>query len=301
MSSHRASPSAFLPARAFFRRHGRRVLGVCAIVLLASVAGRSRAAEAPIPAAAPHASTPLPAAEPATVRRTAVAPLPLGLAWSAPFGAPGARRALTAACWDTSRVDTMFLSFATGAHTVALAGVSAAIAFEPAPGESLGTFWGFERTGTNPGSLLVDFDLLTGVDFDTPWATFVSGHVGYSHPGQRGRLDVSADVPIRSSKILAPHTTFCFARIRITHARTTLTGCGAPMAITWVGGLLHLSDGTLVHCGPSPTITWNAGRRTLPRRRVNAAIETWVPVVAPPSQVSLAPHAEPTVEPSVDR
>lgn len=212
--------------------------------------------------------------------------------WGGPFGDPRAHLQQIERCADSTSVDTLYLSFETGNRAIRLVGLSGVLLFEPDPRDTLGTFWKFERTGPNAGGLTVDLDRLVGDTYESPWSTLVEGHVGYSHLGGRGRLDVSANVSRDLPKTLPPHQVFAFARIGIHHARQGLTGCRAPMTVRWASAILSTYERARAWAGSSPPARWNAGRGAV-RRRVQGVVEAWTPLIAPPSQVSLPPFVPP--------
>ena len=220
-------------------------------------------------------------------------PPPVHIAWHAPWGSPQATQNLVAECGDTTLVDTLFLTFECPKKYIQrVRGISGALLFEPQAGDTLGAFWFNERGGTNAGNLLVDFDLINTDDAQTPWRAYVAGRVGYAHEAGRGRLDLSADVPVAKVLNLFPGMTYYFARVTIHRKRCDLAGCLAPMRITWAGGRFRWnrpgSKDASFGIGPGQSVTWNAPRSSLACRRTRLAIETWVPPFAPPSRAVLA-------------
>jgi len=232
-----------------------------------------------------------------------VRPMPpprLHVTWNAPFGDPRARTNLDTNGADTSRVDTLFLSFESPPHNLPLLGLSGALLFEPQAGDTLGSFWAFERTGPNSGNLRVEFDHIWSEYCEMPWNTLVYGHVGYTRAGGRGRLDLSADIVDIGIKNLFPNRSFCFARIAIDHKRAgLLEGCGRPMSISWVGVQFATYNNLVLRPlpGPGQRVTMNASKRGVASRHLIGLQQAWVPPSAPPSRASLPRAAIPPSPP----
>ncbi len=213
------------------------------------------------------------------------------LTWNAPWGDSLASSSLTVDCADTSRVDLLFLTFESPRNILPLTGVSGTLLFEPEAGDTLGPFWFFERQDRNAGSLAVDFNLRNAAGCLSAWRGKVDAGVGYGRVGQRGRLDLSADVAAADAQNLNPNTCFMFARVVIRHNRSELDGCKRPMRITWVGGRFRShrpgSEELTTVTGPGHSVTWNAPRSGVNVRRSGPAIVTWVPRFAPSSRAAL--------------
>ena len=216
----------------------------------------------------------------------------LHVTWNAPYGDPRARSSIAPVCTDTTREDTLYVGFETGSRIVRVKNISAVVLFEPQAGDSLGSFWFFERGGANEGSLIVKYDFVNGEYADSPWGVgFAYGHVGYTHDRVRGRLDISANAPPPLVKSWAPNLVFCFAQITISHRRSNLSGCGRPMSIACVGARFFTVDNREFRAATSPDqrVPWNPRRGGIPRRGARGPLVTWVPDVAPPSRALVNP------------
>jgi hypothetical protein len=248
---------------------------LCLVVCGALAFGTGRAAEAP----SKHAAAPR-----------------VQLSWNAPWGEPRATDALATDCRDTTRSDTLYLTFVAPRNILPLTGLSAVLLFEPEGGDTLGRFWEFERGARNAGNLSVDFEPLASETCDRPWRAAITGSVGYTRAGGRGRLDLSADVPDELAKNLIPNLCYMGARVVIRHRLSMLPGCSQPVRITWVGGWFRSTRpggrDIALAMGQDRTVTWNARRGGVSRRRTDLAVETWVPVFAPWSTAALVERAE---------
>ena len=213
------------------------------------------------------------------------------LSWNAPAGEPLASRNLVPGGLDSTAADQLYLSIRVPRNIVPLVGLSGTLLFEPEDGDTLGAFWDFERGGANAGSLQIDFDKPGTAECTKPWNGLVTGHVGYSRAGGRGRLDLSADVTPERAHHLVPSGYYLFARVTVPRTRCALPGCHQPVRITWVGGNLRSSrpgsESIWFGRGPERSVTWNAPPRGMTTRNTRLAVETWVPRFAPPSRKSI--------------
>src|SRR5262245_46036945 len=75
--------------------------------------------------------------------------------WKAPYGQPRATGQLTYACADTSRRDTLFLTYTTGKDSPFFIGLEAQLYMRAASGDSLQDFWKLDGPGAN--NVMVDF------------------------------------------------------------------------------------------------------------------------------------------------
>ena len=196
----------------------------------------------------------LAAAPIAAVPPTPPADIPLlYLTWHAPHGDPRARTALSVDCRDTTGVDTLYLTFETRRRGFRFTGMSGTLVFEPQAGDTLGPYWFRARGEANEAMTFVDFDLLLNSEYvDSPWERLVTGSVGFTHVGGRGRLDVSAHVTPKQAKNLFPRTRYAFARVKLLRARGRLAGCQQPMSIAWVGACAYSSLGESMWVPPGP-------------------------------------------------
>src|SRR5438552_10800329 len=73
-------------------------------------------------------------------------PVPrIHLSWNAPWNEQGAAKNLTPSCSDTTRIDTLYVTFETPPRVMPLSGIAGVLLFEPVAGDTLGPYWDFER------------------------------------------------------------------------------------------------------------------------------------------------------------
>jgi len=183
------------------------------------------------------------------------------LSWAAPFGEAGARRNIVASCDDTTRADTLYLSYIPEESSAAPIAMEAVIYFQPAAGDTLGPFWHFKRGWPNNGNLLIEFDRLIGFPCDVPWPQRLgSGRVSYDHRSGRGRLDLAFVVEPSGGSGVAAHGRYCLGRVIIRQRRTDLEGCLQPVVVELESLRLHPRFGAdlVVTHGPDRFVTWNA-------------------------------------------
>jgi hypothetical protein len=180
------------------------------------------------------------------------------LSWRAPFGQPRATSTVVAACKDTGRVDTLYLSFRVGRLRPGLARMSGTVTFSPQPGDTLQPFWFFKTGWPNGGNMFIDFPPFGDVACTPPWPEG-SGEVRYDHRSGRGRLDIFYALMPHVAQSLEPDVRYCFARIRILHRRAGLAGCRQPICIEWASARLGFTTGREMDLsgGSGHFVTWN--------------------------------------------
>lgn len=175
-------------------------------------------------------------ADSSRARPRAVSPLQYGpaslrLSWRAPYGMPRATDRVVTRCDDTTRVDTLFVTFTVPRRTPGVDSLGVVLYFHPMGPDSLGPFWHFKRGWENQMNLMVDFDYTAGIEGELPWNVMGFGNVAYDHRSGRGRLDLGFTIPPDASKSLLPGVSYTCARIRIRQRRTDLGGCSQPVCI----------------------------------------------------------------------
>ena len=183
----------------------------------------------------------------------------LYLSWGAPYGEPGATSTLEAACDDSARVDTLYLSFEIDKLRPGVARMEATLTFTPLHGDTLLPFWSFQSGWPNQGNLLVDFVPFVERFCPAPWGFFGDGDVRYDHRGERGRLAFRYALSPQDAQSLRPNTKTCFARVRIRHRRTDLKGCAQPVCVEWTTARIGFSTGREMDLegGSNRFATWN--------------------------------------------
>jgi hypothetical protein len=184
----------------------------------------------------------------------------LYLSWNAPYGAPGATDTLTAACGDTSRADTLYLSFDPRRDSPTFFGMIAVINVRPAPGETLGRYWELGDAQGKDKRLRADLDLDGTLPCPQPWKMS-----GYS----RNLINDFADgvvinllYAVRSidAAPVKAGTIYCFARLIFFHRPGEPTGCPAPACIEWESAQLGFGPGQAVDVdtGGARFVSWNS-------------------------------------------
>ena len=182
------------------------------------------------------------------------------LSWGAPYGLPRAGHAVTVTCDDTSRVDSLFLSFEVPKATRAVVAYEATLYFTPPPGDTLGEFWFFKTGWPNGGNMIVDVNVSIDFPCRAPWNGDGRIQLAYDHRSGRGRLDISYSLPEIAAMGLDPGIRYCFARVALRHRRIDLAGCAQPVCVEWSDMRLRFASGKetdLPHAG-NPRVGWNA-------------------------------------------
>lgn len=201
-------------------------------------------------AAAPPAASPTPAAT--------VGEPQLYLSWGAPYGTPGASDAAAAACHDTARVDTLYLTFDPGKDAPAVGGMSGTLYFWPQAPDTLGPFWHLSREGENGGNGLVEF-YPPPDGTPSPFAVPGMGAPKYRYNAQAGRLDLIYAVPRHQATPVKGGTRYFFAKMIIRHKRSALAGCGQALCVEWAEAKIALGLGGAARVTTGKRfVSWNA-------------------------------------------
>jgi hypothetical protein len=157
----------------------------------------------------------------------------LYLAWGAPYGTPGASRNLDLTCADTSKVDTLYLSFEMGTDGEQLLAMFARISFHPVPGDTLGAFWDFGRKGVNPQGLKIQFDPDGTFPCSQPWNRMGSGYPSLRRWPGGMRLELMYSVSVPDAIPISGRTRYCYARLLLDRKMCRLAGSRQPVCIEW--------------------------------------------------------------------
>jgi hypothetical protein len=199
------------------------------------------------------------------------------LSWDRPHGMAGAAGSVVVLSADTSRVDTLYLSFQVGRPMPAIASMNAFLYFRPAAGDSLGDFWSMRSGQANAGSLEVDFAPIKDLACQSPWLEHGEYSVSYDRAGDARRLGFDNRVIEPSESVgLDPGVRYCFARVRIAHRRAQLSGHSQPVCIEWGAARIQFITGRelVLQGGELGTVRWNSTRSCAPRP---ALARPWVP------------------------
>lgn len=199
------------------------------------------------------------------------------LSWNAPYGHPRARSEKRAACGDATGADTLYLSFLPGRTAPAFSGITGAVRFHAAVGDSLTPWWQYQRGGPHAGGITVEFGPDPSFPYPQPWTTKGVGQAKLDRDGDGILLRLVYAVPQYATvSTLKPDSIYAAARIILRHA-AGLPGCDAPVCIEWESGTLAfgLKDEPLVHRGER-FVSWNSpgGAVSVPYRK---RLEAWKP------------------------
>jgi hypothetical protein len=175
----------------------------------------------------------------------------LYLAWGAPYGMPGARRNLDFTCTDTSKVDTLYLSFETGADTEHFYAMFARLSFRSAPGDTLGDFWYFGRKGVNRDGLKIQFDPDGTFPCSQPWNRAGMGSPTIYHRAEGTRLDLFYAVSLENAIPSSGRTRYCYARLLLDRKQCRLAGSRQPVCIEWEQARYSIRDRDIFITGDS--------------------------------------------------
>jgi hypothetical protein len=173
----------------------------------------------------------------------------LYLAWGAPYGMPGARRNLDLTCTDTSKVDTLYLSFETGTDGEKFLAMFARLAFRPVPGDTLGDFWNFGRKGVNREGLKIQFDPDGTFPCSQPWNRAGMGAPALYHWPEGTRLDLIYAVSLPNAIPSSGRTRYCYARLLLDRKQCSLAGSRQPICIEWEQARYSIGAGDIFITG----------------------------------------------------
>ena len=180
------------------------------------------------------AATPSPAPKRAAARPALpAAPKPqLYLSWNAPYGTQRAAANIDAACGDTSRVDTLYLSFDPGKDAPDFRGLSANLYFHAEEGATLADHWK-KGSGINGSPLRVIFESDPEREFITLWTPQAAGAPFYDFVSGSGRLRIIYAISGGSGDGVKHGKVHGFARVLVRRPAEGASGCGVPMCVEW--------------------------------------------------------------------
>jgi hypothetical protein len=200
------------------------------------------------------------------------------LSWHAPWGYPGATDTLTADC-DTTRADTLWLSFRPDKAHPTFVAWEATLLFHPAPGESLSAWWYDDGGGQGtPVHLGMQFHPQPGLGYPQPFRDNGAGGSRWDRLGEVARLRLVYATPYTSA-ISIDRKVYALARVEIRHSAGFESACRAPVCIEWTDSRLSYYVGNefeKVGKGTHRFLSLNSpgGAITIPYRR---ALGAWKP------------------------
>jgi hypothetical protein len=237
---------------------------------------------------APHAATraarpaaPAPAGVPDTTGAVVYGEPQLYMAWHAPWGEPNATDTLSVPQADTTRADTLYLSFDTGRDAPKFFGLYARLYFRPRFGDTLGVYFNFKRGWWNQGNMRIEFDPDGTFPCPQPWTRTGFGQPIYEMEDgwHAGRLDLIYAMREKDVAPVNAHTRYCFARIIFRQKKSYLPGAHKPVCLEW--NMARLSFGgrdVIADRGPGRFVSFNSpdGSVCTPYRRA-PAVQSWHP------------------------
>jgi hypothetical protein len=178
----------------------------------------------------------------------------LYLAWGAPYGTPGAKRNRDLTCADTTKVDTLYLSFETGTDSEQFLAMFARLSFRSAPGDTLGDFWYFGRKGVNREGLKIQFDPDGTFPCSQPWNRTGSGSPALYHRPEGTLLDLLYAVSLPDAVPSSGRTRYCYARLLLDRKRCSLAGSRQPVCIEWEQARYSIGAGDIFITGDSEAL-----------------------------------------------
>jgi hypothetical protein len=199
------------------------------------------------------------------------------LSWGRPQGMAGATDSVVVLSADTSRADTLYLTFQVNRPTPAVQSMNAFVYFRPVAGDTLGDFWSLKSGQANAGGLEVDFAPIKDLPGQSPWLEHGEYTVSYDRAGDARRLSFDNRVIEPSESVgLDPGVRYCFARVRISHRRPHLSGHSQPVCIEWGAARIQFTTGRelVLRGSESGVVRWNSTRSCAPQPSLS---RPWVP------------------------
>lgn len=203
------------------------------------------------------------------------------LTWNAPWGQPRASDVRNVVCGDSSRRDTLYLTFDPVRDRSTLIAVDAEIRVWPSDGDTLDRHWWFESR-SNPAHLLADFNLDDVPGALRVWTETGAGGVrSVSGPDTAFIRLVWAVRPADAATVLGGKQ-YAFARLIVPRPRDAGV-CGRPLCfeLNYVRLARDIRDTEVVWAGRK-WVSWNPGSNTPCAERVRQArLGTWRPAKKP--------------------
>lgn len=274
-------------------RTARSLAAAVTLAALAVLLGGAGPAVVP-PAAPPEPVTPAGVADTSAAGRAradsveafewaqsdSFAPPQLFMAWHAPYGMPGATDTISFGAGDSSRVDTLYLSFETGRDTRKFMGMFARLEFHPAFGDTLGTYWRYGSGSPNYRNLSIEFDPDGTFPCPQPWIRNGAGFPDFEFDPDGASLTLYyVNLHLPSVIAVDGRVRYCFARVMFLQRQWDLPGARQPVCLEWK--LSHFSGGrndAVARSGPQRCISMNSpdGSVCAPYRS-NQRPASWAP------------------------
>ncbi len=153
----------------------------------------------------------------------------------APHGLAGADSSLVWACGDTTRVDTLYLSFDPGRACTTFVAMSANLWFHALTGDSLSGLWAPVGAYGPPRGIKVEYGPGSASDPPSPWQSFGAGLVAYVRPSRTaGMLRLVYAVPPQGGATVEAGRRYSFARVLLRRPAAGTPGCDQPVCVEWL-------------------------------------------------------------------
>lgn len=160
------------------------------------------------------------------------------LSWGSPHGTPGARDTLVRACGDSTRVDTLYLSFVPGEEFL-LPATTNRVEITPVDGDTLLGYWSFKNDSRGPGNCWGEFGV-SAAGCPSPWPVGPSlGGATFSRRDGKGALRVGYAAYTKKPDTLRTGTHYCLGRVLIQHRGNGSPGCDQPLRMAWTEAIFH--------------------------------------------------------------
>ncbi|MGH7741279.1 MAG: hypothetical protein ACRENS_04580 [Candidatus Eiseniibacteriota bacterium] len=204
----------------------------------------------------------------------------LYLSWHAPWGEPGATDTLMAGC-DTTRADTLWLSFNPGHPAPTFLAMGGNLLIHPAAGDSLSAWWRQGQGSGDPPMIRLEMDPDSAMGYAQPYRTPGGGGTAYYLEGPGTRLGMIYATPYMNA-ISVTARNYVFGRLILTHPAAGKPGCREPVCIEWADAELsfdaHDVGTTKVRTGGHRFVSLNSPGGAVAVPYIKAAdLKTWKP------------------------
>lgn len=159
----------------------------------------------------------------------------LYLAWDAPWGTKRAEKTRMPACDDSTRSDTLYLSFYPGRPATHFTGFTGELKFLATGSDTLGPWWHMEsKGGENGGNILVEWGPSPDMPGRQPWRTAGHGFALIDRTPTAMRLRLLFAQALDDAVPLDSAATYTLCRVIVRHRRVRqLAGCQQPVVVQW--------------------------------------------------------------------
>lgn len=199
------------------------------------------------------------------------------LSWHAPWGEPRAADTLSASC-DTTRADTLWMSFDPGKPSPTFVGYTATLLFHPALGDTLTGWWTRNYYTGKPPFMDIGLEPVPGYGYPMPYRRNGGGGSQYDGLTHDARFRMIYAAP--STELTSiDRKRYVLARLIMHPPPQTDPACGRPICIEWSESELNfdLTNGrAIVTSGTHRFVTINSrgGEVATPYRRA-AQLKGW--------------------------